>query len=133
MLEGLPMFSRLLKAIRFVSLSALIALPLASLAPVGASAADLAQDKSIVDTAKAQGVVGEQGDGYLGFVHGSANAAVTAAVSDINAGRAEAYRQTAAKSGVTPEAAGQAVAIQLQSRMPSGQYFKPLGGSWVQK
>ena len=127
------MLSRLIPTIRLVSLSLLIALPLALLAPPGALAADLTQDKSTVDAAKTQGVVGEQGDGYLGFVHGSADAAVTAAVNDINAGRAEAYRQTAAKSGVTPEAAGQAVAIQLQSRMPPGQYFKPLGGSWVQK
>lgn len=127
------MLIRLIYAVRFGLLGALLVLPLASLAPAAAIAGDLAQDKSIVDAAKAQGVVGEQGDGYLGFVHGSADAAVTAAVNEINAGRADAYRQTAAKSGVTPEAAGQAVAIQLQSRMPPGQYFKPLGGSWVQK
>jgi uncharacterized protein YdbL (DUF1318 family) len=54
-------------------------------------------------------------------------------VNEINSARSETYRQTAAKTGVTPEAAGQAVAIQLQGRMPAGQYFKPLGGSWVQK
>jgi len=98
-----------------------------------AFAASLAQDKSVVDAAKAQGIVGEQGDGYLGFVKGSADAATTAAVTEINAARADTYRQTAAKTGVSPDAAGQAVAIQLQARMPAGQYFKPLGGSWVQK
>ena len=128
------MRSRLLTPLRVLSLSVVLAMPFAFFASVSsAAAADLAQDKSIVDAAKAQGVVGEQGDGYLGFVHGSADAATTAAVSDINAGRAEAYRQTAAKTGVTAEAAGQAVAVQLQSRIPPGQYFKPLGGSWVQK
>ena len=98
-----------------------------------ALAADLAHDKSLVDAAKAQGIVGEQGDGLLGFVKGSADAGTTEAVSEINAARSETYRQTAAKTGVTPEAAGQAVAIQLQARMPAGQYFKPLNGSWVQK
>lgn len=128
------MRSRLLTPLRVLSLGVLLAMPFASFASVSsAAAADLAQDKSIVDAAKAQGTVGEQGDGYLGFVHGSADAATTAAVNDINAGRAEAYRQTAAKTGVTAEAAGQAVAVQLQSRIPPGQYFKPLGGSWVQK
>ena len=128
------MRSRLLTPLRVLSLSVALAMPFAFFASVSsAAAADLAQDKSIVDAAKAQGIVGEQGDGYLGFVHGSADAATTAAVSDINAGRAEAYRQTAAKTGVTAEAAGQAVAVQLQSRIPPGQYFKPLGGSWVQK
>jgi uncharacterized protein YdbL (DUF1318 family) len=95
--------------------------------------ASLAQDKSVVDAAKAQGIVGEQGDGFLGFVKGSADPATTEAVNEINSARSETYRQTAAKTGVTPEAAGQAVAIQLQGRMPAGQYFKPLGGSWVQK
>ena len=112
----------------------LLGAPLALVSvPTVAIAADLAQDKSVVDAAKAQGSVGEQGDGFLGFVHGSADAHVTTAVNEINAARAETYRQTAAKSGVTPEAAGQAVALQLQARMPAGQYFKPLGGSWVQK
>jgi len=98
-----------------------------------ALAADLAHDKSVVDTAKAQGIVGEQGDGFLGFVKGTADAGTTEAVNEINAARSDTYRQTAAKTGVSPEAAGQAVAIQLQSRMPAGQYFKPLGGNWVQK
>jgi len=128
------MRSRLIATLRLLSFGLLLAIPFAFFASATpAAAADLAQDKSIVDAAKAQGAVGEQGDGYLGFVHGSADAATTAAVSDINAGRAEAYRQTAAKTGVTAEAAGQAVAVQLQSRIPPGQYFKPLGGSWVQK
>ncbi len=98
-----------------------------------ALAADLAHDKAIIDAAKAKGIVGELGDGFLGYVTGSADAATTAAVTEINAARAETYRQTAAKTGVTAEVAGQAVAVQLQARMPAGQYFRPLGGSWVQK
>jgi uncharacterized protein YdbL (DUF1318 family) len=114
--------------------AAMLGAPLALCAGVApAAAADLAQDKSVVDAAKAHGIVGEQGDGYLGFVKGSADAGTTSAVTEINAARADTYRQTAAKTGVSPDAAGQAVAIQLQARIPAGQYFKPLGGSWVQK
>jgi hypothetical protein len=95
--------------------------------------ADLASDKTQVDAAKAAGTVGEQADGYLGYVGGSADAATTAAVTTINAGRADVYRQTAAKSGVTPAAAGQATGAQLLAKVPSGQFYKPLGGSWTKK
>ena len=92
-----------------------------------------AGDKAVVEAAKAAGTVGEQADGYLGFVAGSADAATTAAVADINDGRRAVYAQTAAKSGVTPEAAGQATGAQLIARTPSGQFVKPLDGGWSRK
>ena len=94
--------------------------------------ADLASDKAAVDAAKAAGTVGEQADGYLGIVS-SADGAVTAAVNEINNGRRGVYAQTAAKSGVTPDAAGQATGAQLIAKVPGGQYFKPLGGAWTKK
>jgi uncharacterized protein YdbL (DUF1318 family) len=95
--------------------------------------ADAASDKAAVDTAKRAGTVGEQADGYLGFVSGSGDAALTTAVNDINAGRAEVYAQTASKSGVTRDAAGQATGAQLIANMPAGQYYKPLTGGWAKK
>jgi uncharacterized protein len=95
--------------------------------------ADLASDKVAVDAAKTAGTVGEQADGYLGFVKGSADGATTAAVTAINAARADVYAQTAAKSGVTRDAAGQATGTQLIAKLPSGEYFKPLGGGWTRK
>jgi len=94
--------------------------------------ADLAADKATVTAAKAAGTVGEQDDGYLGIVS-SAAPAVTAAVNEINAGRRQVYSQTAAKSGVTPDAAGQATGAQLIANTPPGQYIKPLGGAWTKK
>jgi uncharacterized protein YdbL (DUF1318 family) len=110
-------------------------------APVGAVSvlsiampahADVAAAKAAVDGAKARGVVGEQGDGFIGFV-GATDPDLVAAVTAINSGRAEVYSATAAKTGVTPDAAGQAVAVQLFSRLPAGQYYKPLGGAWARK
>ncbi len=95
--------------------------------------ADLAADKATVDAAKAAGSVGEEATGYLGFVSGSASPAITAAVNAINAARADVYAQTAAKSGVTRDAAGQATGAQLISKLPSGEYFKPLSGNWTKK
>ena len=94
--------------------------------------ADLASDKAAVDAAKAAGTVGEQADGDLGIVS-SADGTVTAAVNEINAGRRQVYSQTAAKSGVTPDAAGQATGAQLIAKVPGGQFFKPLGGAWTKK
>ena len=94
--------------------------------------ADAASDKAVIDAAKVAGTVGEQGDGYLGVVSG-ASAAVTAALTNINNGRASVYADTAAKSGVTRDAAGQATGAQLIARVPAGQYFKPLGGAWTKK
>jgi uncharacterized protein YdbL (DUF1318 family) len=94
--------------------------------------ADLAADKATVDAAKAAGKVGEQADGYLGIV-GGADGAITAAVNSINAGRREVYTQTATKSGVSPDAAGQATGAQLIAKTPAGEYIKPLGGAWTKK
>lgn len=94
--------------------------------------AQSAAAKAAVDTAKTNGVVGEQGDGYLGIVRGGDDN-VRAAVAEINAGRAAVYRETAARTGVTPEAAGQATAQQLLARLPAGQYYKPLNGAWTLK
>jgi len=95
--------------------------------------AQSAAAKAAVDDAKARGVVGEQGDGYLGFVTPSTDPTLAAAVAEINSGRMQVYRDTAMKTGVTPDAAGQATAQQLFSRLTAGQYFKPLDGNWVRK
>ena len=89
--------------------------------------------KATVEAAKAAGKVGEQADGYLGLVTGSAAPDIGAAVAEINAGRAAVYRETAAKTGVTVEAAGQATAAQLLARLPAGQYYRPLNGTWTRK
>ena len=89
--------------------------------------------KALVDAAKARGAVGEQADGFLGFVMPAADPVLAGAVAEINAGRAQVYRETATRTGVTADAAGQATAQQLFARLPAGQYFKPLNGNWVRK
>lgn len=101
-------------------------------AGAGAALAQTAAAKAAVDAGKAAGTVGEQADGYLGIVSGG-DAALRASVAEINAGRAAAYKDIAAKTGVTPEAAGQATAKQLYSRLAPGQYWKPLDGGWMKK
>ena len=99
-----------------------------------AGSASAASAKATVDAAKAAGTVGEQNDGYLGFVRGGGDPAVEAAVAEINAGRAQLYRQAAAKNGVTPEAAGAAASqgvVQLKLR--PGDHYQTPSGAWVRK
>jgi uncharacterized protein YdbL (DUF1318 family) len=131
-----PIFNVLKGKTRAVVLGtalALAALPATAILGAVPALADLASDKAAVDAAKAAGTVGEQADGYLGFVKGSADAATTAAVADINAARRVLYANTATKSGVTPEAAAQATGAQLLGKVPPGEYFKPLDGGWTKK
>ncbi len=84
--------------------------------------------------AKARGEVGEQSDGYLGFVKGApGDPGLAAAVANINAGRASAFREAGAKTGVTAEAAGVAAAKQLIGRLPPGQSYRDANVAWVRK
>jgi hypothetical protein len=100
----------------------------------GAAIAQTADAKARVDSAKAAGVVGEQADGFLGLVTGAADPAVKAAVDEINAGRAQLYREAAAKNGVSPEAAGAAAFNSVvKAKLKPGEFYKPAGGGWVRK
>ncbi|WP_293676012.1 YdbL family protein [uncultured Phenylobacterium sp.] len=113
-----------------LSISAAVLAALA-FAPAAAIALDA---KSAVDAAKTAGVVGEQADGFLGFVKPSSDTALQAAVQEINEGRAALYRQAAAKNGVPVEAAGAAAYTSVvQAKLKPGEYYKPAGGSWMRK
>ncbi len=111
----------------------LAAVMLSAALAAGAVGAQTPADKATIDAAKSQGVVGEQADGFLGLVKAGAGPAVISAMQQINAGRAAAYRDTAAKTGVTADAAGQATAVQLRARLPAGEWYRPLNGAWTRK
>jgi uncharacterized protein YdbL (DUF1318 family) len=107
---------------------------LAALAAPVAAYAQSTQTKATVDAAKAAGIVGEQADGFLGFVTSSADPAIKTAVAETNAGRAELYKQAAAKNNVTPAAAGAAAfETVVKGKLRPGDYYKPAGGGWVKK
>jgi uncharacterized protein YdbL (DUF1318 family) len=114
-----------------ISISAAV---LAALALPVAAQAQSASTKATVDAAKAAGVVGEQADGFLGFVTGAADPAVKAAVAETNAGRAQLYQQAAGKNGVTPAAAGAAAFESVvKAKLRPGEFYKPAGGGWTKK
>jgi len=132
MIKRQPHRTALLAALLSLAAAGAVATPagMALAQPVAATAAD----KALVDAAKARGEVGEQSDGYLGFVKGSpGDPALAAAVASINAGRAAAFREAAAKTGVTAEAAGVAAAKLLVGRVPPGQAYRDANGTWVRK
>ena len=105
-----------------------------ALLAAGAASADAASAKAVVDAAKAQGLVGEQADGFLAFVRPANDPALTAAVAEINAGRAQLYREAAARNGVTPAAAGAAAFTQVvQSKLRPGDYYRTPEGAWLKK
>lgn len=112
----------------------LIAIALgASLAGGNALAQATPEAKAAVDAAKLAGTLGEQSDGYLALVGDQGGGSIIASMQRINAGRAAAYRATAAKTGVTAEAAGQATAQVLYGRLPAGEWYRPAGGNWTKK
>ncbi len=119
--------------------SALLAVMLAS-ATMGAAVlvtpaiADVASSKTLVDAAKAKGIVGEQNNGYLGYVTATSDAALKAAVTEINAGRRDVFAQAAAKNGVAVEAAGvSAYANSILPKVKSGEYYQDGTGAWIKK
>lgn len=117
----------------FEKLLAPVAVAVGAITFAGAAMADVAASKALVDAAKAQGTVGEQSDGFLGFVAGGGDAALRAAVAEINAGRRQVYAQAAAKNGVTVEAAGgSAFNTVVRDRLKPGEYYQS-GGAWVRK
>lgn len=93
-----------------------------------------AQSKALVDAAKTAGVVGEQSDGYLGFVKSTGDVALKAAIEEINQGRAQLYREAAARNNVAPQAAGEAAFEQVvRSKIKPGEYYRETDGAWARK
>jgi uncharacterized protein YdbL (DUF1318 family) len=103
------------------------------LAP-GIAPAQTPAAKALVDAAKAAGKVGEQADGFLGFVTPQTDPALEAAVAEINAGRRRVYEETARRSGVTPEVAGVAAFKVLRdTKLKPGDFFRDADGIWRRK
>jgi len=97
------------------------------------SFAAVAANESPLTQPKADGLIGEQADGYVGFVTQNVPANVRSLVNDVNAKRKAGYQQIAAKQG-TPlsevEKVGGKTAI--DKTLP-GNYIRDLNGTWYKK
>ena len=92
----------------------------------GAFAADL-------KTAKEQGWVGEQNNGYLGLVKSDAPADLKALVADVNGQRKVQFSQIATKNGIAEAEAAKVFAREAAERTLPGNYIQSPAGAWVKK
>jgi uncharacterized protein len=107
-----------------------IALILGALLAVGAAGVAVAQSGSAVSAALAEGTVGEQADGYLGF-RTAPSSALRAEVDAINIKRRAAYTQLAAQRGVTIKDVAATIGCEtLATRVQTGRAYLLLDGVW---
>jgi len=79
----------------------------------------------VIEQAKAQGVIGEQYDGYLGIADpGRASAEVKRKVDQVNAGRLAEYTRISQKSGDAVATVAAAMAEKLFANAESGEVLK---------
>lgn len=101
-------------------------------AVLGAGVAWAQAEEAVVAQARAAGQVGEQADGYLGFVS-SPSGELKAAVDAINIKRRAIYTDIAARQKATvQEVAAARGCDQLARRVGPGEYYRA-GGGWAQR
>ena len=83
--------------------------------------------------AKAQGLVGEQANGYLGVVKPAVSADVRALVDDINGQRKQKYQDIARRNDTSLQAVEALAGKKAMEKTPSGQFIKPPSTGWVRK
>ena len=87
-----------------------------------------------LDAAKANCVIGEQSDGYLGIVDPSkVDEDMRRELREVNQQRKAAYERIAAANGVTTEVAAQVTAERLVNNAPPGQCVRDPNGQWIKK
>ena len=86
-----------------------------------------------LEDAKAEGLVGERIDGYLGVVDSGAPGSVKSLVDQINAERKAKYAEIAKKQGAPVDAVAQIAGKKLIERASSGEYVMGASGKWQKK
>ena len=90
-------------------------------------------EASVVANGRASGLVGEQSDGYLGFVK-TPSAELKAAVDAVNIKRRAYYTDLAAKRGAKIEEVAATTACELfRTKVAPGQYYRLPDGVWRQR
>jgi len=84
-----------------------------------------------LQTAKAQGLVGETTSGYLAPVKGG-NKEVAQLVKDINAKRKQTYQKIAQRNKTSLKSVEQLAGKKAIEKTPGGQYVQ-IGGQWKKK
>jgi uncharacterized protein len=100
-----------------------------------ATAAGAVDQNGPIDTAMAAGIVGEQADGYLGFVRPptAAQTDLQRRVNEVNIRRRGVYIQVARDSGETLDRVALLQALRQITKAPAGEYFQDLADTWCAK
>src|SRR5262245_18210759 len=106
--------------------------PLVALALAGAFVLAAPARALDLDGARAQGLLGEQADGYVGVVAAMPSPEVVALAEQVNAKRRAHYAEIAARNGTPVEAVAALAGKKLVESAPSGQWIKPKG-EWLKK
>lgn len=91
---------------------------------------------SVVAQARANGLVGEQADGYLGYVPGATiSADLRGRVDQINIRRRALYTNRAAERGASVNEMAAAVACEVfqGGRISAGERYRNAAGQWRQR
>lgn len=88
-----------------------------------------------VDKALAQGVIGEQADGYLGFVRAptAAQADLQRRINEINIRRRGVFNEAAKVNGETEDRVALLSALRQITKTPNGEYFQDTTRKWCVK
>lgn len=86
-----------------------------------------------IDSAKAQGLVGEANTGYLAAVTSSPSADVQALIAEVNGKRKAEFESTAKKTGATLEQVRARFYQLAVQRTAPGHYYQDAGGRWIRK
>jgi uncharacterized protein YdbL (DUF1318 family) len=84
-----------------------------------------------LESAKRQGLVGEQPDGYLGVVRQTPEAAEL--VRSVNEQRRQSYQDLARRNGVSVDSVATLAGQKLIGRAGSGEYVRSAAGQWQRK
>ena len=86
-----------------------------------------------IDTAKAQGLVGEANTGYLAAVKPPGSAEVQALISSVNSKRKAEFEKTANKTTATVAQVSYRFYELAVKRTASGHYYQDERGNWQRK
>lgn len=114
---------------RYLVAGVLLALTMTGLSAIsGKATAQTAE----IEAAKADGVVGEQIDGYLG-IRGAVDASLRRRVNEINAKRRAVYEELALNTGTTVAQVARITGEKQIERASIGEFYVDEDGTWVQK
>ncbi|OFE11147.1 hypothetical protein PHACT_14990 [Pseudohongiella acticola] len=86
-----------------------------------------------LDQAKADGLIGEKRDGYIGLVQPDASQALTELVNEVNRQRRERYQQIARDNDISVNAVAQLAYARAVEATRSGHFVQDADGRWVRK